>query len=146
VSFVGRIEWHWQLRAQPPAPRAVVAWGDVASRLHARLCQLPVELRARLLATASRDALVVSGETPDLPWVDGVAYAAPCPHAPALWLPTVYEPSVPTDLLARALLKRHPRGPLLLWPAPAAAIPLDRQLPLSENLLSSIATHWRGQI
>jgi hypothetical protein len=144
VNVAAAIEWRWQARAEPAAPRAVVAWGGVAQRLHARLGEWPEAQRARLLATASRDVLVVSGEAADLPWVDGVAYAAPCQHAPALWLPTVHEPSVPAELLVRALLKRHPRGPLLLWPTPSAIVPMDRQMPLSADLLHHIASQWKG--
>lgn len=123
-------------------PLAVVAWGDNAVRLHARLCALSTEHLMRLLGTASRDVLVVSGQTADLPWVDGAAYAAPCNEAPALWLPTLYQPDVPGDLLSQALLQRHPRSTLLLWPTPAAIVPLDRQLPLSDEHLRRIGEHW----
>ncbi len=145
MSLAGKTPWHWLRRAHPVVPLAVVAWGDHAVRLHARLCALPAEHLMRLLGTASRDVLVVSGQTADLPWVDGAAYAAPCDEAPALWLPTLYQPDVPGDLLSLALLRRHPRGSLLLWPTPAAIVPLDRQLPLSNEHLLRIGEHWGAQ-
>lgn len=145
MSVQGRFEWRWQRRAEPVPAHALVAWGGAASRLHTRLLDMPGERQTRLLATASRDVLVVSGETPDLPWVEGAAYAAPCADAPGLWLPTLWQPDLPCDLLAQALHRRHGRQPLLLWPQPSAIVPLDRQLPLSPAHLARIAAHWSGQ-
>lgn len=145
MSLAGNTPWRWLRRTAPAVPRAVVAWGDNALRLHARLRLLPAEHLTRLLGTASRDVLVVSGQTADLPWVEGAAYAAPCDEAPALWLPTLYQPDVPGDLLCQALLRRHPRSTLLLWPTPGAIVPLDRQLPLSDEHLLRIGTHWGAQ-
>lgn len=135
--------WRWQPRAQALEPRAAVAWGEAARRLHARLSALPDEQLASLHATASDDLLVVIGEPAALPWVDGIDYAAPCELAPELWLPTRLSPDAPLDLLARALARRHGRIPLLLWPTPARAVPLDRQLPLSEGHLARILDHWQ---
>lgn len=144
MSLAGRFDWHWRRHPDPGAPRAVVAWGAAAPRLHARLLALSAERQAPLLATASRDVLVATGEADDLPWVDGAAYAAPCPDAPSLWLPTLWQPDVPCDLLAQALHRRHTRQPLLLWHQPAALVPLDRQLPVSQAHLERIAAHWQG--
>jgi hypothetical protein len=52
-------------------------------------------------------------------------------------------PSAPADLLWRALEARHRRSPLLLWPEPAAVLPLDRQLPADEALLAKLAAALR---
>lgn len=137
--------WRWQPRAQALEPRAAVAWGEAAQRLHARLLALPAEQLTGLQATAAADLLVVIGDASALPWVDGIDYAAPCELAPELWLPTRLSPDAPLDLLARALAKRHGRTPLLLWPEPARTVPLDRQLPLSEGHLARILDHWQGR-
>ena len=145
VSLIGRFDWGWTDQPEPAAARAIVAWGGAARRLLARLQAMEGEQQARLLATASRDVLIVSGVTVDLPWVDGAAYAAPCPEAPSLWLPTLQRPDVACDLLATALERRHPRKPLLLWPKPSALVPMDRQLPLSPALTARIATLWDGR-
>lgn len=142
MNLAGRFEWRWQRRDDAMPPRAVVGWGPVAERLHERLRQLPEERQARLLATASGDVIVVAGETADLPWVEGAGYAAPCEAAPTLWLPTLWRPEVPSELLARALERRHARRPLLLWAQPSAVIPLDRQLPVTAAHLARIAQHW----
>jgi hypothetical protein len=103
-----------------------------------RLFALPDSQRAALSITANRDMLAVIGAPEYLPWAPGVRYAAPCAEAPALWLPTTHRPTVPTDLLARAILRRHNRSPILLWPEPSWIIPLDRQLPMTEALLKRI--------
>lgn len=134
--------WAWRSRPVPAEPQAAVAWGEVARRLHARLALLDDEHAARLHATANGDVLVVTGATADLPWVDGVAYAAPSVSAPQLWLPTRWMPDVPQELLGRALSARFQRSPLLLWRAPQAVIPLDRLLAVSPAHLQRIAAFW----
>lgn len=136
------MHWGWRPRTVAAAPQAAVGWGDAARRLHARLATLPAEQAARLQATANRDVLVVSGAAEDLPWVDGVEYAATDERAPGLWLPTSWEPDVPLDLLGQALARAFPRAPLLLWREPRAVVPLDRQLPLTPQHLQRIDEHW----
>lgn len=138
--------WTWRPRQSPVEPQAAVAWGDVARRLHAKLLLIPDEHAARLQATANRDVLVVAaGVASDLPWVDGVEYAAADERAPGLWLPTSWEPGVPTDLVAYALSAGFSRSPLLLWRDPPAVIPLDRQLPLTPQHLQRIDAYWAGR-
>lgn len=118
--------WHWRPVEQALAPRAVVARDAVAVRLLARLSRLPSAQREQLQLVAVPGWLVVLGMADDLPWVDGVRYAAPSPQAPALWLPTHAEPDIAHDLVDRALRRVHARQPLLLWPDPAVALPLDQ--------------------
>jgi hypothetical protein len=124
-----------------------VAWGAAAPRLHARLQALVAAgpQQAKLLqATASRDVVIVTSQQAEqLPWVEGAAYAAPCDEAPALWLPTLQRPDAAPELLMRALKARHQRQPILLWPAPAALVPLDRLLPVTAELLARIGEHWQ---
>lgn len=144
MSVVGAVPWKWRADPSPPAPDAAVAWHDAARALHARLGRLPPEAQSRLLASASRDVLIVSGAAEDLPWVPGIAYAARCADAPTLWRPTLQQPDVPADLLARSLRKMHSREPLLLWPDPAALVPLDRHLRVSPELLARIAERWQS--
>ena len=143
MNLAGRFDWRWQRRLEPASPRAVVAWGAAAPRLLARLLDLPAEHQARLSATASGDVIVAAGEAADLPWTDGVAYAAPCADAPGLWLPTLWQPDVPCDLLAKALQQRHANQPLLLWNVPSALVPLHRLLPMSAAHLERIEAHWQ---
>ncbi|KAF1030810.1 MAG: hypothetical protein GAK37_01097 [Pseudomonas sp.] len=138
------LAWTWRPRHTAAEPQAAVAWGESARRLHARLQQMPPEQAAQLHATANAEVLVVSGAAGQLPWVDGVEYAAPHPHAPALWLPTSWEPDVPVGLLRQAFCTRFTRSPLLVWHAPQAVVPLDRQLPVTPEHLQRIAAYWAG--
>ncbi|RQO52817.1 hypothetical protein DBV14_15740 [Variovorax sp. KBW07] len=145
MSLATTFEWRWRPRAEAPPAQAAVAWGTAARALHARLRLLEPEQQAGLSATASRELLVVVGEGGALPWVDGIAYAAPCAEAPGLWLPTLEAPDLPADLIARSLQRHHPgRQPLLLWARPEAVLPLDRLMPLSPALLARIEAHWAG--
>ena len=136
--------WQWRVRTAQVEAMAAVAWGDAAGRLHAQLTRDAAAAPGRWSASASRDVLVVLGDPASLPWVDGVAYAAPCGHAPALWLPTLWEPDLPGDLVARALHRLHGRQPVLLWRQPLAVVPLDRLLPVTPALLARFAAHWHG--
>lgn len=140
MSAAVPISWAWRERSPALVPQAALAWGAAAEALHARLAQMPAEQLAKLSLTANLDVLVAIGAPELLPWVAGVSYAAPCPEAPALWLPTCWEPDVPCDLLAQALRRQFGRQPLLLCKEPATALPLDRALPASPALLERIAT------
>jgi hypothetical protein len=140
------LPWRWESQPQACAePRAAVAWGSAAMRMLSRLDELPADAQARLSATAGLELLVVTGDAADLPWVEGIAYAAPSPHAPILWLPTLMAPDAPADLLARALRQRFERQPLLLWHAPEAVVPLDQVLPVSPRLLARIREQWQDR-
>jgi hypothetical protein len=141
--MVMTIAWGWRARSEALVPRAAVAWGEAARRLHGRLGALASDTGGRLSAVASRELLIVCSEPDLLPWVAGVAYAAPCPEAAALWMPTQREPDVPGDLLAAALQRQHRRAPLLLWPAPEAVVPLDRLMPVTPALLERIEEQWQ---
>jgi hypothetical protein len=128
----------WDPTDQAPVPQAVLAWGAVVPRLHFRLVQLGEAQQKRLRVTANSLMLCVTGETQDLPWVQGATYAAPAPSCLPLWLPTTLQPTQPLDLILRALTQRYARGPLLLWPNPSCVIPLDKLLPLSLGVLEQI--------
>ena len=141
MTTTSPIGWRWLPVADAPAPRAAVGHGIAATRLLARLAAWPTARRAALAVTGTRDWLVVLGPGDDLPWVDGVRYAAPWADCPSLWLPTHAVPDLPPDLLCKALDARHHRAPVLLWPEPAAVLPLDRQLPADDTVLRTLARH-----
>ncbi|WP_273820402.1 hypothetical protein [Pseudomonas asplenii] len=136
------LSWGWKALPEPTAPVAAVAWGEVARDLHARLASMSAERLRGLQATASRDVLIVSGESSRLPWVAGVEYARACEQAPQLCLPSLWQPDAPMDLLAQALLAKFARQPLLVWHQPATCVPLDRSLPVTAELLARIAAYW----
>jgi len=138
------LSWNWRERSDALVPQAAIAWGDAANALHERLAGMSSEQLANISLTANLDVMLAIGAADNLPWVPGVAYAAPCPDAPTLWLPTCWQPDVPCDLLAQALTRQCRRHPLLLWHAPSALFPLDRVLPASPALLASIKTYSQG--
>jgi hypothetical protein len=133
--------WAWHERRDAPPPQAAIAWGETIDAMHERLARVPTEKLSKVLLTFNLDVLIAIGATDDLPWVAGVAYAAPSPEAPSLWLPTCWQPDVPCDLLARALTRQYQRQPLLLWRKPFTVLPLDRALPASPALLTRIMAH-----
>jgi hypothetical protein len=144
LSSSPSLGWGWRARAEVPLAHAALAWGEGARALLARL-RVPSETPLDgLTLCLAHQVLVVIGPQASLPWVEGVAYAAPCAHDASLWCPTLQEPDVPADLLARALTRRFQRTPLLLWPQPAAVVPLDRQFPASPEVLAQVARRWEA--
>jgi hypothetical protein len=73
------------------------------------------------MALAGDDLLLLVGPGEALPWADGALYLGRDPAAPALLLPTMLAPSVPLELLERALRRRlAASGPLALLPRAGA--------------------------
>lgn len=112
----------WSPRAIPLAPVAVVASGPLAARLADRLLTFADDVLLRLRGVAGRDLVVLTGESSDLPWLDGVDYLGRDPLAPGLYIPTTLEPAPAAPLLERALRRRAPQlaAPLALLPPPRA--------------------------
>jgi hypothetical protein len=136
------MSWAWRDEPAPPPPVAVVGVAAVARALWQRLRSEPEDARAGQSVTAHPYLLLVTGASDQLPWVEGVRYAAPRDAAPGLWLPTLERPDVPLDLLATAIARRHATTPVLLWHAPPQLVPLHRLLPASDAVLARIAQLW----
>lgn len=130
----------WQIDAEPPAPRGLVASGKVANALLAVLRQ-HLEPPAPWQLCAAPELLVVLGNSSVLPWVDGGVYVAPRAHAPSLWLPTTEHPRMPLDLVERAALRRG-AGPLLLLRDPAVLLPLGSAQAWSAAVCARLAAQW----
>lgn len=125
----------WRARTDSVEAAGLVAAGPA---LHALLRVLrerdAAGLRGLALA-ATRDLLVLLGPESSLPWTDGVAYCAPAPGVPGLWLPTRVAPDAPAELLHAALQRRSGHATLLLWPNPGMVLGLDGAQPLQPALL-----------
>lgn len=132
----------WQNEPEPPFAQGVVGFGAVARRLFAAIEERPQSAQQSLMATANDDLLILTGPTQELPWVDGAQYIATRAEAQALWLPTAQRPTLPLDLLDRAIRRQHPQSPLLLLPTPAQLVPLTRLLPVNDGLLRQIRERW----
>jgi hypothetical protein len=144
TSPVAPLRWSWQPTPEAPPPQAVVAHGPATVQaLVTRLHGLPSAERERLSVVAAAGWLVVLGAQDDLPWVDGVGYAAPSTVAPALWLPTHRHPDLPHDVMAQALAQALGPGPLLLWPSPEVVLPLQGAQPASDAVLAAARRQLR---
>jgi MoxR-vWA-beta-propeller ternary system protein len=105
------IAWEWARRLPPLDPAAVAGRGPVRAELARRIAAGPDP--ARLRVAASGEWLVALGRAEDLPWADGAVYLA-WDHG--ILLPTTQRPTVPTELLARSLRRRHPAELIALLP------------------------------
>ena len=131
----GRFPLRWQPRAQPLAPRGVVAWGPAARALARRL--LSRSDLSGLDGVAGDNVIAVRGE--GLPWAPGVTYVGPHPEARGLWLPTTLAPTIHPALLERALLQQAALGAAPLAVTPEGWLPLGGALPLARDTVSAWA-------
>ena len=136
-----QIRIHWTQRETVLAPVAVAAVGDRARALARRVLRddfaCPME---RLRGAATDEALVLLGEAPDLPWVDGAVYLGKDGQAGSLLVPTAMVPSVPIDALERSLLGRFAgiAPPIVVLPVHGLVFSAAPALPLGKNQIA----HW----
>lgn len=130
----------WRARAVPLQPAAVAASGPAAARLGDRLWTFADDQLLRLRGVAGPGLLVLTGESTDLPWVDGVVYLGRDPQAPGLYIPTTLESELPMALVARALARRAPAAPLAVLFDPPRLVSLADARPLARARLHA----WRG--
>ena len=125
----------WRPRFTPLVPAGVAARGPAATSLAHRLLRDPDTL-SNFKAVAAPGLLVILGEEPQLPWVDGGVYLGHDSEAPSLLFPTSLEPSVPAALLERSLTATHNlRGPCALLLDPPAIVPLAAARTLARTSL-----------
>ncbi len=102
----------WLPADAPLTPCAVAAHGDAAVRLLDRvLTRASLE---PLTGVIAGQWVVLLGPADALPWAEGVVYLGRHPDAPAVLFPTAIRPSLPIDLVARAIRLRAPGCD---WPA-----------------------------
>lgn len=128
----------WQPRDIPLVPSAVAARGEAAILLAQRLLQRDDDTLGKLEGVAGKQLIVVRGPTNLLPWADGVQYLGIDPAAPGLLSPTNYQPSVPQQLLERALAaKSGLPGMIAVLPHPQSLVPLQSARPVSRQTLAA---------
>jgi len=111
----------------PLDPVGVAARGKAARAMAKRLLarwDRDGESLARLSGVAGPGLIILLGDGPALPWVEGAAYLGRDAQAPSLLLPTNRVPAVSLPLLERALLIRASR----LHAEPPLAVLLDPAL------------------
>jgi hypothetical protein len=131
MSQADQFEIAWTARQFPLRAAAVAARGDASLRLARRLLQLDDETLKQLEGVAGNRLLVVQGNPDVLPWVDGVQYLGVDPAAPGALLPTNYQPTLPQELLARALRTRAgTTGLIAVLPDPLLVVPMQSARPV----------------
>ncbi len=103
MSLKAGLGIRWVPRSEPLAPCACVARGAAALALGRALLEWDAARLARIKACAGDGLLLLLGEGPELPWLDGIIYLGRDEAAPHLLLPTSRKPDVPVDLFGRAL-------------------------------------------
>ena len=127
----------WTPRDCPLMPVAVAGQGETSLRLARRLLQLDDESLGQLEGVAGRQVIVVQGRSDLLPWADGVQYLGVDSIAPSVLLPTNYQPSMPQELLARALkVKLQAVGSIAVLRDPLLLVPMRNAKPVSRRTLA----------
>jgi hypothetical protein len=127
-----------------PLPATVVVAEGICARQMATKLLVPQARRVReqLRGVVGKDLLVLMGETEVLPWVDGCSYLGRDSGAPSLFVPTLYQPSVPVALLEQALVARHKGVPLAVLLDPVRIVSLAMAKVVDESELRK----WLGDV
>lgn len=138
MSRDGHLEIIWSPRDCALSPLAVAGQGEVSLRLARRLLQMDDETLGQLQGVAGRQLIVVQGKSDLLPWVEGVQYLGVDPSTPSVLFPTIYQPSMPPELLAAALRTKTGTQVLIaLLHQPLLAVPMGSARPVSRMTLAS---------
>lgn len=108
----GVVKLPWRERGKPRPVLAMLAVGPTKDALRSRL--LTEEKLERWRGVGGSDWIVLMGG--ELPWVDGAEWFGTDEAAPALLLPTLYDPGLHPALVQQALLGLNVEegGPFLL--------------------------------
>lgn len=99
---IQKLPINWEPRFEPLKPVAMIAFGNAARGLKARLLEFSDERLGELQGVFGDDLLFVAGS--DLPWSENVIYLGKDPRAPSIWLPTSAQPDLPVDVFLDALM------------------------------------------
>ena len=112
---------NWQHRDPPLEAGALWLTHAQKPALIKRLSAFNTELLAKLSFALTEEGIFLTSTSPTfLPWIDQVLWLGKECSAPDLWLPTLWQPDIPTPLLMQACLVHTL--------APTAVIPPDTVL------------------
>jgi len=127
----------WRNRFDALQPLAIIAFGDAANRLKAKLLSLDDERLSALQGVFNKDLLFVAGETENLPWADGVIYLGKDAAATSIFVPTNLRPNIPIDLFEKSLLLRFAAAkPFAV--VDNRIVSIGKMRPVSRKILSEI--------
>ncbi len=135
-----QIQVSWTPRRTPLTAVAAAARGEAAIRLVKRLLARDDDHLRLLQGIGGADLAIITGPQDQLPWVDGVTYLGRASGAPDLLLPTNLQPTVPENLLARAIAHAKIPPPVALLVDHRTLVSLAQALPLSRATLVA----WGG--
>jgi hypothetical protein len=131
------LEIKWQNRFDSLQPAALVVFGVSMIRLKDRLLLLDDEKLSNLQGVFAENLLFITGETDNLPWIDGGIYLGKDQNAPAIFLPTNLRPNMPIDLFEKMLLRKF-AGQKPFAVIENQIIPVGKMRPISQRILSEI--------
>lgn len=127
----------WQNRLDSLAPIALVAFDEAAVRLKKKLLSFDDEKLLSLQGVFGKNLLFVTGESDNLPWIDGLIYLGKDALAPSVLLPTNLRPNLPVDLFERRLTRQFSdQKPFAV--VGKRIIPVGKMRPISRKVLSEI--------
>lgn len=130
------MDWHWIKQVNNQDINALIVFDQSIHNLIQRLSRETDESLGKFLIVSNPQFLILFADGAELPWVKGAAYITQNKILPDIWLPTLWQPSVPIDLIYSAITQKINRSPVLLWNDPKLIIPLDKQFPLTRSYVT----------
>lgn len=128
---------NWRNRLDTLEPVAIIGFDETAKRLKEKLLSFDDEKLSSMQGVFAESLLFATGQTADLPWVDGVIYLGKDARAASIFLPTNLRPNVPLDLFEKSLLRRFSaQKPFAVLEN--RIIPVGKMRPISRKILSEI--------
>lgn len=122
----------WHQRPVPLVSGGMLIPAKFKSQLYQYLEQITAKQRNNLRASCDSNVILLLGEQHNLPWLPESLYLGKDERAPHLWLPTHVEPSVPIDLLDKAIAAQFGEKQFALSPENKQLIAMDTLSSLAE--------------
>lgn len=111
----------WRQSPAPLTPEGILVTGEQKQHLFECLAQMTSEQLATLRGSHNEHIALLIGPPESLPWLpvsgsSDAVYVGKNPLAPHLWLPTHLTPSVPIDLLDKAIIRQFGAKQFVLEP------------------------------
>ncbi|MGB1311688.1 MAG: hypothetical protein ACPG47_10765 [Leucothrix sp.] len=128
----------WVPATTPLPASGLLIHAAECSLFKTKLVSFNQEQKSQLTLAYSNDTYLVLADSHHLPWIPGALYLGIAPSTPSLYLPTTLSPSLPTSLIANAVLQLFGPGQYAIDPKNHHCFNVSEALPLNRIDLETL--------